>query len=829
MKTEFILSQALVKTIGLAQQKARENIQPTYSGSHLLWAVLKDEEEVNTFLQQTGKELFKLLHWAEFRISHYPKANRGVESPPADALGQAAFKEADKIRARKFEPEVGCLHLLQAICTPEVAFTAEQLARFPIGMGDFEDFQSQYKSALDTLQTQRNQKAPKRNTQALEKYCSDITNLARQGKIDPVIGRDLELKKLMEVLGKRLSPNVLLIGEPGVGKTAVVGGLALNILSGKVPSPLKEASIFELDVNGSLVAGAFKGEVEQRLKEVLRSIKEFGNKAILFIDEIHCLLDEQGAVGSGAVNLLKPELARGELTIIGATTQAEYRKYMESDEAFGRRFTLLHIQEPSTHLAMEMLRGIMPSFEQHHHLTLSVGVVEEAVLLAKRFLPAKNLPVSAIEVMDHTMSSIQVMNDTSLMELEQLEQEWQEIEKEIKVKNKGPLIASFEERAKSRLSHLLFSRLEEVKEGKERNWEEDIKTLKEWSMIKKETVEKEDVAAMVAYLSGIPMGKIQRAEKEKLQHLEEVFRKRVVGQDPALVCVSDALRRARAGIREANKPSAVFFFLGPTGTGKTELAKAIAEALYLEENALIRFDMSEFKEEHSVALLYGSPPGYVGYKEGGLLVNKIRQNPYSVVLFDEIEKAHPSVYDLFLQILDEGKVHDKLDREGDFTHAVVIFTSNVKATEIAAVFEQGIIPSEEFLKDCILATGKFRPELLGRSMDIIPFAPIPEKVASAILDIHLDHFIRLLARQGIELEVSVSAKQELVRSGFSPLFGARPLKESIRRRLGNVLSNKIISEEIKKGDKVIVDWNSIAGEFQWDIYPALLENELVLF
>ena len=830
MTIPYDLTYELQSGIRAAQTNAREHGHATFSPGHLLWGLLTEDVGLSPFLERMGKDVFKLRAWADFRIENYPKAMRIPDNPPADEKAQLTFKEADKIRQRSFALHVTALHVLEALCTPEVAYTGDQLKRFPISASELAGQKEQDNTVSDALGNADNDTKSssgsassngdrKNMSKALDKFCEDLTAKARQGKIDPVIGRDRELKQLIEILGKRLSPNVLIIGEPGVGKTAAVGGLALNILEGKVPDHLKDATIFELDVNGSLVAGAYKGEVEERLKDVLRAIKQFGSKAILFIDEIHALLDEQGSVGAGAVNLLKPELARGELTVIGATTRAEYRKFIESDEAFRRRFTILKVEEPDLPLAAKMLEGLTPRFEKHHNLEFDPLATTETVRLAKRYLADKNLPVSALELIDLTMSAVRVMNDTSKQELDLLEQELAIIEtaeqeesvKEIKLKD-------FSQDVRNRLSHILVSRLEEwAEENPSATWSQKIEQLREWTAEEKKIVSIDEILAIVAYRTGIPMGKIQSKEQERLQNMEDYLRKRVIGQDVALNVVSEGLRRARAGLKEANKPAAVFFFLGPTGTGKTELAKSIAELLFNDEQALIRFDMSEFKEEHSVSLLYGSPPGYVGYKEGGLLVNKIRQKPYSVVLFDEIEKAHSSIYDIFLQILDEGQVHDKLDKKGDFSNSIVIFTSNIGADWITKEFQEGRVPTEEQLKGLIQTSGRFRPEMLGRTMDIIPFAPINEEVAPKILEVHLNNFLKIVKLQNIHVILTEEAKQDLVKSGFSPFYGARPLKETIRRRLATAISNKIISGEIVKNDKVLLGWDGENGSFTWII------------
>ncbi|MFZ2899001.1 MAG: ATP-dependent Clp protease ATP-binding subunit [Saprospiraceae bacterium] len=817
------LSPEVETAISAAQAKAREHHQAWFTPSHLLWALLREEGGLFPFIEQVGKNVHNLRSWAELRIENTPKSPRPVEAPVAGDQVQAVLQEAYRLRTQRVEKDVTALTLLEAICTPEIGFSADQLKRFPLTLGEIQSGREQRAALMEALGEALEGRGPARGDpaeaapsaggrHALEKYCDDLTARARQGKIDPVIGREKELKQLVEILGKRLSPNVLIVGEAGVGKTAIVGGLALNILSGKVPSRLKDASIFELDVNGRLVAGAYKGEVESRLKDTIQAVKSMGN-AILFIDEMHTLLDPNGSVGSGAANLLKPEMAKGDLTLIGATTEAEYREFFENDSAFKRRFTLLRIEEPSEELAVEMLRGLAPRYESFHKVNLDPEALPLAVQMAKRYLGEKKLPVSALEIIDVTMSAVTVLNDTNLDEVARIEEEWKALPEgdDKAVKKLDAAIAN-------RLSHLLVQRLNADGEA---GLGDKIGKLREWTAEPKNIVTPDDIAATVAYLTGIPMGKIQAEEQKQLLDMEKLLRRRVVGQDHALKTVAEALRRSRAGLRETNKPAAAFFFLGPTGTGKTELAKTIAEQLFNDPNAMLRFDMSEFKEEHSAALLYGSPPGYVGYKEGGLLVNKIRQRPYSVVLFDEIEKAHKSVYDVFLQILDEGTVHDKQGKTGDFTKAIVIFTSNIGSEWIAGQFNKGHIPTRDELRlemaDVRMPDGTkaFRPELLGRGMHLVPFAPISEEVASAILEIQMKNFSRLLKTQNIQFEWTEAARKELVRTGFSPQYGARPLKDTIEERIATPMSDKIIAGEIGKDSKVSVDWDEGNEAFVW--------------
>lgn len=801
--TEYLLSDSAQLAIRLAEQLALEYANASYGPEHLLWALTKEEVGLHDLLLQLEKDPLDIQRWTLTQIEKLPKSSRYLAAASGNERIVNVLKETQKLCVRYGVDEIMPIDLLEAICTPETGFSQETLRRLPIALYEIIDWRNRNLSGILPGEQQKknvnHSSTQVPNRQSLDKYCDDLTQFAREGKIDPLIGRDLELKQLIEILGKRLSPNVLIVGEPGVGKTAMVGGLALSILSGKVPEKLKAATIFELDVSGRLVAGAYKGEVEERLKSVLKAVKTYGSKAILFIDEIHVLLDERGSVGSGVVNLLKPELARGELTVIGATTQVEYQKFIEKDSAFNRRFSRLVISEPDESLAVTMLNGLIPKYEEFHRLKVHPLALAQVVKLAKRYIGDKYLPVSAIELLDFTMSCAVQMNSTTGQILEEIEREWREIGDADEVKIRKAL--------RNRLSELLLGKLGDEDEMSKKAFPELLADLKSWTSEPKDQILEEDAAAMVAYRTGIPIGRLRSKEQDKFRNIQERLRNRVVGQDHVLDAVTNALKAFRANIKEPQEPGAIFFFTGPTGTGKTELAKAIAELLFDDENALIRFDMSEFQESHSVAALLGSPPGYVGYEEGGLLVNKVRKQPYSVVLFDEIEKAHADIYGIFLQMLTDSRLQDKHGKMADFSNTVIIFTSNAGADSIVEAFQQGRQPNPEELKTILRGTRKFKDEFLGRvDSQILPFAPISRGVAQMILHIHFNKFRRLLKQQhNFELDATDGVKEFLINIGFSPLYGARPLKNAIKTFLTPPIADKIIMGEIASGDEVRLD------------------------
>jgi ATP-dependent Clp protease ATP-binding subunit ClpA len=600
-----------------------------------------------------------------------------------------------------------------------------------------------------------------------------------------------------------------------------VHGFAQKIIGNDGPRRFEGTKVFELDY-GELIAGAsYKGEIEDRLKNIIKEIKQYTH-AILFIDGIHALLDKHGG-SAGAANLLIPELSKGELTVIGTTSLDNFTKHIESEEALTRIFETIKVEEPSEELSARMLGTVMEHYENHHGLSVDREIIKETIRLSKRYIKERRLPDAAIDLLDRTMAVVKMTEDTSAADIESLRSQFDILHKNPDKLGEEHFVNElkwFYSETKSKISHILFARIDDETDPFKMESSGELipflegllKKLDKLSKEKRTTLEKADIAAVVSFKTGIPMGKVQSQERERLMNTEEYLKKRVVGQDHAIKSIAEAILESRSGLTKAGQPIGSFFFLGPTGTGKTELAKTMAEFLFQDESSMIRFDMSEFKEEHSAALLYGAPPGYVGYEEGGLLVNKIRQKPYSIVLFDEIEKAHTSVFDIFLQILDEGKLHDRLGKEGDFSNSVVLFTSNIGSDFVVDSFNKGEIPKSNDLME--IMTRYFRPEFLGRLTEILPFAPISEEIVVKIFDIQLKSLLKSMDNQGIELAIDPKAKEKLALMGFTPKYGARPIVGVIRNQLRRPLSRMIISGKIGKGSSVKLTLNK-TGELDW--------------
>ncbi|MTI31959.1 ATP-dependent Clp protease ATP-binding subunit [Xanthovirga aplysinae] len=803
------------KAIYVARQIALEHSSAYCAPAHLFKALFHKDFSLWEILLELEKDGYYMEEWVDVKLEELEKGNVHSDNLKENTAFQTVMAEAESIALTSLHlEEIDILSVLAALCTPGVGFSYDELKTMPLNRNE-----------ILKLGGQTDRKVPPKekgvsplSQKALNKYCRNKTMEAKDGLLQPVIGREAETRRIFEVLGRKAKPNVILTGNPGVGKTAVLDSLALEIAHQHVPEKLQNAVLFDLD-QGALFAGAsYKGEVEDRLKGILEELKAH-EKAILFIDEIHALLNKKNG-NDTLSNLLKAELQRGEITLGGATTTDEYVKHIENDEAFNRRFEILKIEEPSIELAYRMIRHIKGSYEEFHQLKVKDEVVGEAIRLSSRYMKEKSLPDSAIDLLDRTLSVVKTTKETVSVELKQFEEELTQINE----KFKGGELVDELQWMKRRLDEKMGLLLQEVGEenGKEKTapsaagliekMGEKLKSLKETAEQPLEEITKTHLSAVVAQITGIPMGKIRDEEKDRLIKMESILRKRVVGQDHALKAVSEAVVESRSGLSKGNQPIGSFFLLGPTGTGKTELAKSLADFLFQDEEAIIRFDMSEFKEEHSAALLYGAPPGYVGYEEGGLLVNKIRQKPYSVVLFDEIEKAHRSVFDLFLQIMDEGKLHDKLGKEGDFSNAVVLFTSNIGSQFITEAFQKGGLPASSELME--IMTQYFRPEFLGRLTEIVPFAPISEDHIVDIFNIHLvKELTHMLDEMEIKFHMTEEAKKQLALSGYNAQYGARPIKSIIRTELRKPLSRKIISGDLKKGDQITADW--VNGKIVW--------------
>jgi ATP-dependent Clp protease ATP-binding subunit ClpB len=836
-----------------AQKKAESLGNQAIENEHLLSALIVQKEGIiRPILEKLGAKPDAIANDLERTLQKMPRVEGTTQVYISPQLKQAldiAFNEADRLKDKYVSTE----HMLIGISEIKDSSALKILKT----QGVTKD--SIYAVLKDIRGTQSiTDQAPEEKYQALQRYCRDLTEEARKGKLDPVIGRDEEVRRVMQVLSRRTKNNPVIIGEPGVGKTAIVEGLAQRIISGDIPETLKNKRVLSLDL-GALLAGAkFRGEFEDRLKAVLKEIDEAAGTVILFIDELHTIVGAGGAQGAvDASNMLKPALARGELRCIGATTLDEYRKYIEKDAALERRFQPVYVGEPSVEETIAILRGLKEKYELHHHVRIKDPAIIAAATLSHRYITDRFLPDKAIDLIDEASSRLRMEIDsvpTEIDEIERkiiqlqieivaltkekdeaskerkvkLEEELKELRDDVKEKRKHwekekHLIMNISE-IKERIDHAKteadelerigdFGKVAEIRYGRMsgleqelKNRNEDLITLQKDKRMLKEEVDEEDIAMVVSKWTGIPVSKMLEGDMEKLVRMEERIHLRVVGQDEPIEAVANTIRRARAGLQDPNRPLGSFLFLGPTGVGKTELARALAEFLFDDEQAIVRIDMSEFMEKHSVSRLIGAPPGYVGYEEGGYLTEAIRRRPYSIILLDEVEKAHPEVFNVLLQVLDDGRLTDGQGRTVDFKNSVIIMTSNIGSQWITDFTDKDY---EEMKKRVMEAVkGHFKPEFVNRIDDIIIFRSLSEKDIKKIVELQFVYLTKRAAERNIELSYTEKLKALIAKEGYDPAYGARPLKRLIQKKIQDTLALMILKGEIKEGDVVTVDVDS---------------------